>query len=373
VSNLSIKFASEDSFRLQIAVEVTKAFAVLLGSKHLYQSVAVPSELLAEYVFSAAQIARWNEANRPALGRKDLDQEERRAFVGAEAFVSRMIAVPWEPKPLDGDPPAPMHTESMSLRFDLPTVQAYCSLCEARWPFNPGSNSVWNSQRAIAITLRALKEKAAKTPSAPSSGRPVLPKSVMDKTSEQLLVSIVQRSQPAEELFLFPYQCQQCKTAPIFYLVRRKGLKLTLCGRDPIEALDLPSFLPKEQRKHFSSAVIAHNAGQTLAAIFLLRTFIEQFWISLDLCAKSKDRTTGAEVLRTTGDELGAAYSKTLPDALRSQFPSLSDLYGRLSVAMHTADPDVELFETAKIQIIEHFDARRLFKLDTNPKAIVGQ
>jgi hypothetical protein len=363
--------APEDAFRIRIVAEITKALATLLGTKHLYQSVIIPSDFLAEHVHAAAQIARWQELHRPALGMKNPDQEERHAFVAAEAFVSRMIGLPWKAKPFDSDPPSPMHSPMHSedvLRFELPTIQSYCATCEARWPFNPGSNSAWHSQRSISVTLFALQEQRAKTSPRPSTGRAVLSKSVVEKTIEQLTSSIFGRLRAAQQIFLFPYQCQQCKTGPIFYLVRRTGLKLTLCGRDPIETVDLPSFLPKEQRQHFSGAVIAHNAGQTLAAIFLLRTFIEQFWLSLNLSVRSKDSTTGAEASRTTGDELGAAYSKTLPDALKSQFPSLSDLYGRLSVAMHAAEPNVELFKTAKNQIIEHFDARRLFKLHTNAK-----
>lgn len=356
MSGITVSFSSEDSFRKRLVLEITNALTALLGTKHLYQSVAVSSDILAQYVYSTAQLARWEEANRPSLRAKDPEEEERRAFVVGKAFVSRTISLPWQPKHLDGDPPSPMHGEQLVLRFELPTIQAHCSTCDARWPFNPGSNSAWHSQRAITVTLAALHEKQAKTPAPPSRSHAVLPKFLVEKTPEETITSILQRSQQAEQVFLFPYQCQQCKGPPIYFLVRRTGLKLTLCGRDPIEEVDVPKFLPKGQRKHFSDALIAHHAGQTLAGLFLLRTFIEQFWRSLGLRVTPKSK-------RSTGDELAEAYNQTLPSSFRSQFPSLGDIYGKLSAAIHGADADSILFETAKAEIIEHFDARRLFKI----------
>lgn len=46
-----------------------------------------------------------------------------------------------------------------------------------------------------------------------------------------------------------------------------------------------------------------------------------------------------------------------------SRFPSLSDLYGKLSDAIHAAEASNTLFEGALKDIEEHFEARRLFKL----------
>lgn len=356
MSDITVSFGSEDSFRKRLVLEITNALTTLLGTKHLYQSVVVSSDILAQYVHSTAQLARWEEANRPSLRPKDPEQEELRAFVDAKAFVSRTISVPWQPKHLDGDPPSPLHGDNLALRFELPTIQAHCLTCDARWPFNPGSNSAWHSQRAIAITLAALHEKQAKPPSRSPSARSVIQKSLVEKTPQELVTSILQRSQQAEQVFVFPYQCQQCKGPPIYFLVRRTGLKLTLCGRDPIETVDVPKFLPNRQRKYFSDALVAHHAGQTLAGLFLLRTFIEQFWISLGLSVTAKSK-------RSTGDELAEGYNQKLPPAFRAQFPSLGDIYRKLSVAIHGASADAMLFETAKSQIVEHFDARRLFKM----------
>jgi hypothetical protein len=66
---------------------------------------------------------------------------------------------------------------------------------------------------------------------------------------------------------------------------------------------------------------------------------------------------------RATGDEQGEAYQATLPTDFKSRFPSLSDIYGRLSVAMHKADADAALFEECCAKVVKHFEARRLFDL----------
>lgn len=41
--------------------------------------------------------------------------------------------------------------------------------------------------------------------------------------------------------------------------------------------VEVPKDLPKAQKKYFSDAIDAHNSGQTLAGLFFLMTFIEQY------------------------------------------------------------------------------------------------
>jgi hypothetical protein len=57
----------------------------------------------------------------------------------------------------------------------------------------------------------------------------------------------------------------------------------------------------------------------------------------------------------------------TLPEDFRAHFPSLRDIYGVLSDAMHKADASPEIFNKAKADIEMHFDARRLRRL-SDPK-----
>jgi hypothetical protein len=96
-----------------------------------------------------------------------------------------------------------------------------------------------------------------------------------------------------------------------------------------------------------------------LAALFYLRTFIEQF-------ARRVTGTAG----KSTGDELFDDYSKMLPTPMKDHMPSLREWYDKLSGALHSANGDSELFQTAKSEIELHFDFRRIYKMPETKPAI---
>jgi hypothetical protein len=108
----------------------------------------------------------------------------------------------------------------------------------------------------------------------------------------------------------------------------------------------------------YGNALIAHHAGQTLAGVFLLRVFIEQFWRAIP-----EVQAVLGQDSRATGEAMGAAYSAKLPPEFKSRFPSLVDVYAMLSESMHRAEAKAEVFDDASAKILEHFDALRLFKL----------
>jgi hypothetical protein len=101
-----------------------------------------------------------------------------------------------------------------------------------------------------------------------------------------------------------------------------------------------------------------------LAGIFMLRVCIEQYW---------RERATVENnlpnVARPTGDQLGDAYNLTLPDDFKQRVPSLSETYGSLSQAIHSANESESVFMSAASDMEMHFDARRLYKLDDRPAA----
>jgi hypothetical protein len=94
------------------------------------------------------------------------------------------------------------------------------------------------------------------------------------------------------------------------------------------------------------------HGGKILAALFYLRTFIEQF-------ARRVTGTTGKE----TGDVIMERYSATLPANQRNMMPSLREWYGKLSEALHEAREDENLLEAALEAIENHFDIRRVHKI----------
>jgi hypothetical protein len=153
------------------------------------------------------------------------------------------------------------------------------------------------------------------------------------------------------QVFVMSFLCQSCKGVPEVFTIRREGAKLVLCGRAPIEHIEVPTVIPKQVRPLFSGAIVAHQSGQTLAGIFLLRTLIEQW-------AQSAAPSKGIQA-----DEAIDSYLTTLPEDFKGRFPSLRALYGELSADIHCATGSSELFEKARNQILEHFDARRLYKL----------
>jgi hypothetical protein len=109
--------------------------------------------------------------------------------------------------------------------------------------------------------------------------------------------------------------------------------------------------IPNPVKGYYSGAVVAHQSGQTLAGIFLLRTVIEQWARSL-----IPDAPRDA-------DKLLDAYMSTLPDDFKARFTSFRSLYENLSDDMHAARGNADLFERALAQIEEHFEPRRLFRL----------
>lgn len=165
-------------------------------------------------------------------------------------------------------------------------------------------------------------------------------------------VNIQSRSALAEaiQVFVLRYQCQACKSFPEVFIVRRQGLKLTLCGRAPMEVAKAPRKIPKIIQKYYSGALVAHQSGQTLAGLFLLRTLIEQ-WTRSRIATPAR------------ADELLDNYMKTLPDDFKGRFPSMRVLYDDISADLHTATGSPDLFDRAVAEITGHFSARDLFRL----------
>jgi hypothetical protein len=153
--------------------------------------------------------------------------------------------------------------------------------------------------------------------------------------------------------FVAVYTCQACKAMLQHFMIRREGLKLSLAGRSPIEHVAVPSVIPKEQRKYYSGAILAFQSGQTLPALFMLRMFVEQFAAS-----QVSDKSLRADAVLDL-------YMTSLPEPVRAHFASPREIYSRLSDAIHSAREDDTLFTSSCEQIVEHFDARRLYRVDT--------
>ncbi|MGZ0655632.1 hypothetical protein ACWPKS_08490 [Coraliomargarita sp. W4R72] len=150
------------------------------------------------------------------------------------------------------------------------------------------------------------------------------------------------------QIFTFGYQCQHCpegKASLLCFMVTRVGQKLTLTGRSEFEVVDVPKSIPKVEKRFFSDAIISKNAGKPLAALFYLRTFVEQYL----------RRITG-ETGKSDGIRLTEAYHSMLQDDFPIKFRSMKTVYDDLSAKIHAAEDDLETFEKCHDALVKHFN-----------------
>lgn len=288
------------------AVEAT--IVQLLSEKHLYQVLRVDFSELDNCLPKLIQRQSQSVPHTP--GQRFPTTTELQQLLNGYKIAR------WCPKMPEKDLPTflaagrPVTSETI-IDFELKTICTWCEQCEKKHPF--GAIFGWHRDGS------------------PSN----------------------------HQSYTLGYRCQACSQYEVHYLIRRDGEKLLLCGRAPMEKIDLPKFLPKKQASHLSNAIVAHNAGQTLAAIFLMRVFIEQY-----LREHPKLESAVKAEKRISGDKLGQLYSATLPTDFSSRFPSLGNLYDKLSDAIHSARADDALFEEVSMNIIDHFDAKRLYRIE---------
>lgn len=243
-----------------------------------------------------------------------LSKRESRFHDLAKIEFFKVIQSNWYPLDNANARAVPMAGEGPTIiRFRTPDVKLFCTVCDRREAFNSISSEDFLQRFSAPVLLK--------------SGRDTI------------------------QTFTFSFLCQSCKSVPDVFLVRRTGVKLTNSGRSPIEHVDVPGVIPKPIQKFYSDAIVAYQSGQVLAGVFLLRTLIEQWarWV-----VRQPD---------LQADEVLEAYMEKLPPDFKTRFPSMRSLYGDLSADIHAATGSSELFEKAQSVIVEHFEARRLYKL----------
>jgi hypothetical protein len=303
----------EHKIRAEVGKAVSKALQSLLCEKHLYQCVNVDKDAL-------MALSKLTDDEKIVEGFKGKGPV---AILDPVAWINTSLEIPWIL------PGCNIKGSFADILFiPLPSINTFCSTCKSRQPF---------------------------------------------KFVEDMSASVVRVEKDEyfnqDQTYHLSYECQQCQVtekrqAPyVRFLVRRDKLKLRLCGRDPIEIVPAPKELPEPHSQFFGMATMAYNTGQTLAGIFLLRTFIEQYWRSLP-AVQDAVKAMLKENVRPTGDEQGNAYNETLPVFFRGSVPSLSGVYGSLSAAMHEAKADPAVFEDCLDRVLQHFEARKAHRLD---------
>ena len=270
--------------------QVSDALKMLLETKHLYQSVRID--------FRDIEV--------------DLSGIRQDARDSLKRILQALPGKPWSA--IDRSNHSPMLPANGSIQFQTPDAKLRCSVCKRVEAFN-------------SISTREMSDREARAETSRSGG------------------SIVQD-------FALSSECQSCKGPHSVFLVRRRGARLTIAGRAPIERIEVPAFIPQDLESWFSGAIVAHQSGQTLAGLFLLRTLVEQ-WV----------RTAIGQEGSGLADLALEAYMHSLPDDFKARFPSLRDVYTRISADLHGAIGSEELFAECLADIERHFEARRVFKL----------
>lgn len=276
-----------DQIQKDLPSLIAVAFRQLLESKHLYQKLEVEVK---DIMMSASIMSKSTNSHDKLFA--------------IECF--KILNWLWQ---IDKKPTgqSKIHAAQV-LSFALPTIKTFCSICNRIEPFN----------------------------AYPSDSHAIMNHQAADKW---------------QQVFVLEYECQSCKGLPSVFMVRRNGLKLFLEGRSPIEHVEVPQVIPKEQRKYYSDAIVAHNSGQTLAGLFLLRTFIEQYV------------RAHSENVELPADKLLENYATKLPIDFKDRFPSLGKIYSDLSSAIHKANAAEDLFANTTGELTEHFEAKRLYKI----------
>ena len=275
-------------------IAATSALKILLQERHLYQRVQVDREWISPH---ALQV--FNRSGRNAFGSSRTAEQIQQTLA---AWGTQLIDHHrWSPVIGEGS----MYQEGHAVDVPLPTIVSHCSGCKAAWPHKPEDSILPRQARGLLLQWWQIE-----------------------------------------------YQCQHCSSKCINFLVKRESGAVKLVGRDPISHYHVPTFIPKNVRHHLSSALVANQAGQVLAGIFYLRTFIEQHWRGVLKLGNQ----------RLTGDEMADQYNATLDSEIKTRIPSLGVVYDRLSNAMHEASVPDQLFENSHNLIVTHFEALRMLE-----------
>lgn len=306
---------------------VSSALKLLLEEKHLYQSCRVDTSGIPDpYLFG-----HLRGSSLPSLSMRvappRTTQEESQEVVRS-TIQKKIFNAPWSienPRRRRLRHPGGTDTNVELVTIDVPDAKLYCRHCRRREAFNLVS--------------------AEEAPSGPH--RPV---EIVRLSGRNFDIPGHTR-----QAFVLEYECQSCKNEPEVFLIRREGLKLTLCGRAPMEVVEAPACIPKAVRPHFRGALLAYQSGQALPAMFMLRTTVEQ-WAR---------RTTGST--DRDASRMIDRYMEDLPEDFKARFPSFAALYGELSDDLHAAKGDTELLERSVDAIEKHFEGRKAFDLDATP------
>jgi len=317
------------SLEKEVEIAIRKGLSELLETKHLYQSVTVDFSKARSLLTQIADDDFRNKYSIVSSARMpSQDQTDQLKQRIRQKLADRMVN--WSNKSwfFIDEKTAKSHTKSLgsdearinNSRFSVSSIKTFCAKCgSGPWPHNPARDS---GDRGYSY-----------------------------EDSENFA---------HVQIFLIPFQCQNCRGEPLVFLIKRDGVKLTMVGRSQFPEVTVPNFIPNNQQKFYRNSLISDQTNFTLAAALYLRTVIEQYFYEI-IPASEIASING----NPTGDELATLYTKTLPEGFPSKFPSLKKAYEDLSVIIHSGIENEDVKKSLlliRTSVEVHFKAVRLFK-----------
>jgi hypothetical protein len=281
---------------------IADALSMLLARKGIYQKIDVLLDRLSSHLDSikstSLQTLSAEFSKRPWVPvSQDVIKENH---ARAEFFCGV------------GDSPLSASSDQLKLAFYLPSIKLHCTDCRDEHTFSSVTAMWWDG------FANCYPRYGAKT----------------------------------EQIFNLTYNCVRCKNNPVSFLVKREGLRLTLCGRSERLSIEVPSVIPKSLRDVIRDAKSAAAENDIPAGFYHLRTFVEHYMKSC----------LGIPIIeRISGEDLGMKYNASLDARMSSALPSMPLLYERTSKYMHERSGTGEEFNTLIESIEGHLSAKELF------------
>jgi hypothetical protein len=281
------------------------ALKALMEESYLYRSRRID---LAEIVAQADKDWTADALRNEFEHRPWIPWSQNRGFTHGERQLFEHSA--------GGDPlgSPPEHT---SLTFVIPTVKTWCFKCE--------KITVHDSIPHIHFSAYHLNPEAIAEPL-------------------------------GSQNFLFNMMCQECKSPPTTFMVRRAFLKVQLCGRSHPFLPEPQTEIPKVVRDIFRDAVGAAACGDVYGAFYHLRTLMEHH-MKAELGIAIADKTDG--------DDLCARYNQKIDPVLRDRC-SLKTAFDTCSANLHNRAGSLMDYERVVGMLCSHFQLKQtLHKLGT--------
>ena len=239
---------------------IKKSIIELLENKQLYQNIDINHKNIESFISKqkderVRRILKSFPSNR-GISAKESDELLKDNL---NKYFSEISGYPWH---VVAEPDENSHQSAEQIikdnyiRVVLPTINIVCKKCKVHpMPHNPINIEHYQNQLTLLRTHPPQND--------------------------------------IHQLLILPYQCQKCKGEPLIFMIKRTNQKMQLVGRSQFSLVLISKSIPKEESKYYNEAIIAFRAGKTLAAIFYLRTMIEQY---LRRILHVKDRISGEDL-----------------------------------------------------------------------------